>query len=77
MDNGGFCNGSYDSVQSPASDDELVDIGGATLDFSSTDDVPPLDRDLNSGKRPPDTGGRETGHRDGRSCVWAQPRESS
>lgn len=44
MDNAGYRTGSFDGLHHASSDDddELVDIAGATLDFSSTDDVPPL-----------------------------------
>lgn len=40
MDNSGFCSENYNSG---GSDDDMVDISGATLDFS--DDVPPIERD--------------------------------
>ncbi|XP_041926881.1 H(+)/Cl(-) exchange transporter 5-like isoform X1 [Alosa sapidissima] len=40
MDNSGFCNDNYNSG---TSDDDMVDISGATLDF--TEDVPPIERD--------------------------------
>lgn len=48
MENPGYCTGSFDGLHHPSDDDDddMVDIAGATLDFSSTDDVPPL----NSGK---------------------------
>ncbi|KAL0969963.1 hypothetical protein UPYG_G00235330 [Umbra pygmaea] len=49
MDNVGYCNDNYESLQNAASDDELVDIAGATLDFSFTEDVPPLDPEYSSG----------------------------
>ncbi|KAM6949443.1 H(+)/Cl(-) exchange transporter 5 [Aplochiton taeniatus] len=50
MDNQGYSAGSYDSLHNAVSDDdELVDIAGATLDFSSADDVPPLDREVAGG----------------------------
>ncbi|KAG7464724.1 hypothetical protein MATL_G00168760 [Megalops atlanticus] len=49
MDNAGYCNESFNSLQSGTSDEDMVEIAGATLDFSSTDDVPPLDRDYCSG----------------------------
>uniref|UniRef100_A0A3P8TD19 Chloride channel protein n=2 Tax=Amphiprion percula TaxID=161767 RepID=A0A3P8TD19_AMPPE len=44
MENPGYCSGSFDGLHHPSDDDddEMVDIAGATLDFSSTDDVPPL-----------------------------------
>uniref|UniRef100_A0A8C1L6Y3 Chloride channel protein n=2 Tax=Cyprinus carpio TaxID=7962 RepID=A0A8C1L6Y3_CYPCA len=45
MDNTGYCGESFNSLQSGTSDEDMVEITGATLDFSSTDDVPPLDRD--------------------------------
>lgn len=51
MENTGYCSESFTSLQSAASDEDMVEIAGATLDFSSTDDVPPLDRDYRSGKR--------------------------
>ncbi|ROL48019.1 H(+)/Cl(-) exchange transporter 5 [Anabarilius grahami] len=49
MDNAGYCSESFNSLQSGTSDEDMVEIAGATLDFSSTDDVPPLDRDYGSG----------------------------
>ncbi|RXN07286.1 H(+) Cl(-) exchange transporter 5-like protein [Labeo rohita] len=49
MDNTGYCSESFNSLQSGTSDEDMVEITGATLDFSSTDDVPPLDRDYGSG----------------------------
>lgn len=44
MDNSGYSTGSFDGLHRPSDDDDddLVDIAGATLDFSSTDDDPPL-----------------------------------
>lgn len=44
MENPGYCSGSFDGLHHPSDDDddEMVDIAGATLDFSTTDDVPPL-----------------------------------
>lgn len=44
MENPGYCTGSFDGLHHPSDDDddEMVDIAGATLDFSTTDDVPPL-----------------------------------
>lgn len=50
MENSGYCGESFNSLQSGTSDEDMVEIAGATLDFSSTDDVPPLDRDCSSGK---------------------------
>lgn len=50
MDNTGYCSESFNSLQSGTSDEDMVEIAGATLDFSSTDDVPPLDRDYSSGE---------------------------
>lgn len=44
MDNTGYCN------ESSTSDEDMVEIAGSTLDFSNTEDVPPLDRDYGSGK---------------------------
>lgn len=43
-ENPGYCSGSFDSRHhsSDDDDDDMVDIAGATLDFSSADDVPPL-----------------------------------
>lgn len=43
-ENPGYCSGSFDGLHhsSDEDDDDLVDIAGATLDFSSMDDVPPL-----------------------------------
>lgn len=43
-ENPGYCNGGFDGLHLPSDDDDddMVDIAGATLDFSSTDDVPPL-----------------------------------
>lgn len=44
MENPGYCSGSFDGLHHPSDDDDddMVDIAGATLDFSTTDDVPPL-----------------------------------
>ncbi len=44
MENPGYRTGSFDGLHhaSDDDDDDMVDIAGATLDFSSTDDVPPL-----------------------------------
>uniref|UniRef100_A0A8C4I1C4 Chloride channel protein n=1 Tax=Dicentrarchus labrax TaxID=13489 RepID=A0A8C4I1C4_DICLA len=51
MENPGYCSGSFDGLHHPSDDDDddMVDIAGATLDFSSTDDVPPLNRDFAAG----------------------------
>uniref|UniRef100_A0A3P8Y5N4 Chloride channel protein n=1 Tax=Esox lucius TaxID=8010 RepID=A0A3P8Y5N4_ESOLU len=50
MDTSGYGNDNYESLHNAASDDELVDIiAGATLDFSITDDVPPLDPEYSLG----------------------------
>uniref|UniRef100_A0AAY5ESU8 Chloride channel protein n=2 Tax=Electrophorus electricus TaxID=8005 RepID=A0AAY5ESU8_ELEEL len=49
MNNTGYCSESFNSLQSATSDEDMVEIAGATLDFSSTDDVPPLDRDHGAG----------------------------
>lgn len=42
----GYCNGGFDGLHHPSDDDDddddMVDIAGGTLDFSGTDDVPPL-----------------------------------
>ncbi|XP_078403169.1 H(+)/Cl(-) exchange transporter 5 isoform X2 [Cetorhinus maximus] len=37
--------GSFNSYQSNTSDEDMVEIAGASLDFSFADDVPPLDRE--------------------------------
>lgn len=50
MDNTGYCNDSFNSIRSSTSDEDMVEIAGATLDFSNTEDVPPLDRDKCCGK---------------------------
>ena len=50
MDNTGYCNDSFNSIRSSTSDEDMVEIAGSTLDFSNTEDVPPLDRDYGSGK---------------------------
>ncbi|XP_037832340.1 H(+)/Cl(-) exchange transporter 5 isoform X3 [Kryptolebias marmoratus] len=44
MENPGYCSSSFDGLRHPSDDDddEMVDIAGATLDFTTTDDVPPL-----------------------------------
>ncbi|RVE60342.1 hypothetical protein OJAV_G00180020 [Oryzias javanicus] len=44
MENPGYRTGSFDALHHPSDDDddEMVDIAGATLDFSTTDDIPPL-----------------------------------
>lgn len=44
MENPGYTTESFDVLRhsSDDDDDDMVDIAGATLDFSSTDDVPPL-----------------------------------
>ncbi|KAK5875610.1 hypothetical protein CesoFtcFv8_026675 [Champsocephalus esox] len=44
MENAGFRSESFDSLHHPSEDDddEMVDIAGATLDFSATEDDPPL-----------------------------------
>uniref|UniRef100_A0A8B9HJ29 Chloride channel protein n=1 Tax=Astyanax mexicanus TaxID=7994 RepID=A0A8B9HJ29_ASTMX len=49
MENTGYCSESFTSLQSAASDEDMVEIAGATLDFSSTEDVPPLDLGLENG----------------------------
>uniref|UniRef100_A0A6Q2YIQ1 Chloride channel protein n=1 Tax=Esox lucius TaxID=8010 RepID=A0A6Q2YIQ1_ESOLU len=43
MDNTGYSN------ESSTSDEDMVEITGATLDFSTTEDVPPLGREYGSG----------------------------
>lgn len=52
--NPGFCSQSLDGLHHPSDDedDDMVDIAGATLDFSSTDDVPPLSSGGCTGHRP-------------------------
>ncbi|KAK5893270.1 hypothetical protein CgunFtcFv8_006159 [Champsocephalus gunnari] len=59
MENAGFRSESFDSLHHPSEDDddEMVDIAGATLDFSATEDDPPL----GSGNRD----GFQSGSRDG------------
>ncbi|KAF3837373.1 hypothetical protein F7725_004837, partial [Dissostichus mawsoni] len=49
MENAGFRSGSFDSLHHPSEDDddEMVDIAGATIDFSATEDDPPLSSDAN------------------------------
>uniref|UniRef100_A0A3P9IL37 Chloride channel protein n=2 Tax=Oryzias latipes TaxID=8090 RepID=A0A3P9IL37_ORYLA len=44
MENPGYRTGSFDALHhsSDDDDDEMVDIAGATLDFSTTDDIPSL-----------------------------------
>lgn len=43
METSGYLSNSFDGLHSnDEDDDEMVDIAGATLDFSSSDDVPPL-----------------------------------
>ncbi|MBN3303417.1 CLCN5 protein, partial [Amia calva] len=49
MENPGYCSESFNSLQSGTSDEDMVEITGATMDFSVTDDVPPLDRDFTGG----------------------------
>nr|XP_005992948.1 PREDICTED: H(+)/Cl(-) exchange transporter 5 [Latimeria chalumnae] len=49
MDNKAFQRGSRTSLQSATSDEDMVEIAGATLDFSITDDIPPLDGDIGEG----------------------------
>uniref|UniRef100_R4GBX8 Chloride channel protein n=1 Tax=Anolis carolinensis TaxID=28377 RepID=R4GBX8_ANOCA len=46
MESKGFRRGSF---QSSTSDEDLVEVGGGTLDFSIADDVPPLDREMAEG----------------------------
>ncbi|XP_042567422.1 H(+)/Cl(-) exchange transporter 5-like [Cyprinus carpio] len=36
MDNTGYCGESFNSLQSGTSDEDMVEITGATLDFSIT-----------------------------------------
>lgn len=51
MENPGYRTGSYDTLHhsSDDDDDEMVDIAGATLDFSTTDDIPSLSSGKSSG----------------------------
>lgn len=49
MENSGYAESFPDMHTATSSDEDLVEITGATLDFSSTDDVPPLDREYGSG----------------------------
>ncbi|XP_065267451.1 H(+)/Cl(-) exchange transporter 5-like [Emys orbicularis] len=46
MNNKGFRRGSF---QSSTSDEDMVEIAGGALDFSITDDDPPLDREMLGG----------------------------
>ncbi|TSL04362.1 H(+)/Cl(-) exchange transporter 5 [Bagarius yarrelli] len=50
MENTSYAESFPDLHTATSSDEDLVEIAGATLDFSSTDDVPPLDRDFGSGE---------------------------
>lgn len=50
MENSGYSESFPDLHTATSSDEDLVEITGATLDFSSTDDVPPLDKDYGSGR---------------------------
>uniref|UniRef100_A0AAY4D5T7 Chloride channel protein n=1 Tax=Denticeps clupeoides TaxID=299321 RepID=A0AAY4D5T7_9TELE len=45
MENSGYCGESFSSLQSGTSDEDMVEVSGPTVDLSSTDDVPPLERD--------------------------------
>lgn len=54
MENSGYAESFADMHTATSSDEDLVEIAGATLDFSNTDDVPPLDRDYGSGSCPND-----------------------
>ncbi|XP_063793120.1 H(+)/Cl(-) exchange transporter 5-like isoform X1 [Pseudophryne corroboree] len=49
MENKGFCRSSLNSFHSSTSDEDMVEITEATLDFAMSDDVPPLDRDSMEG----------------------------
>ncbi|XP_027012527.1 H(+)/Cl(-) exchange transporter 5 isoform X1 [Tachysurus fulvidraco] len=49
MENSGYVESFPDMHTATSSDEDLVEIAGVTLDFSSTEDVPPLDRDFGSG----------------------------
>ncbi|KAM4664914.1 H(+)/Cl(-) exchange transporter 5 isoform 2-T6 [Discoglossus pictus] len=49
MENKASSHASLDSFHSSTSDEDMVEITDATLDFSITDDVPPIDRDLMEG----------------------------
>ncbi|KAG8448095.1 hypothetical protein GDO86_015259 [Hymenochirus boettgeri] len=49
MDNKGFHRSSLTSFHSGISDEDMVEITEATLDFSATDDVPPIYRDMAGG----------------------------
>ncbi|KAM9450594.1 H(+)/Cl(-) exchange transporter 5 isoform 2-T3 [Clarias gariepinus] len=49
MENSGYAESFPDIHTGTSSDEDLMEITGATVDFSSTDDVPPLDRDYGSG----------------------------
>lgn len=74
-ENPGYCSGSFDGLHhsSDDDDDDMVDIAGATLDFSSTDDVPPL----NSGKAHGWTAARKTEKWKRREMVWFDMRRKN
>lgn len=49
MDNKGFRRSSLNSFHSSTSDEDMVEITDATLDFTISDDVPPIDREMTEG----------------------------
>ncbi|XP_028671358.1 H(+)/Cl(-) exchange transporter 5 isoform X1 [Erpetoichthys calabaricus] len=49
MYNHGYRRESFNSTHSGTSDEDMVEVAGATLDFSVTDDVPPLDNAASEG----------------------------
>lgn len=48
MDQKGYRRGSF---QSSTSDEDMLEIAGASLDFSMADDDPPLDREMGGNTR--------------------------
>ncbi|KAG8571195.1 hypothetical protein GDO81_011551 [Engystomops pustulosus] len=49
MENKGFRRSSLNSFHSSTSDEDMVEITEATLDFTVADDVPPIDREMAEG----------------------------
>ncbi|RMB98217.1 hypothetical protein DUI87_25120 [Hirundo rustica rustica] len=49
MDQKGYRRGSF---QSATSDEDMLEIAGASVDFSMADDDPPLDREMGGGVTP-------------------------
>uniref|UniRef100_A0A8C5WID8 Chloride channel protein n=1 Tax=Leptobrachium leishanense TaxID=445787 RepID=A0A8C5WID8_9ANUR len=48
MENKGFHHSSLNSLHSSTSDEDMVEITEGTLDFKISDDVPPIDRDMDT-----------------------------